>query len=178
MYFILQIYFYTESGTPYEVVVVAFTSAGKGMEAYSHVFFSNEETPKHSPKNVKIERSGTSASVSWDPLNLFEARGFPVYTITLEPSTTDSRVTRQSNDGVIRVTTNETSVVIGGLDPKVIYNVYVAVKTSAGDIPPPEPSSYCASHNTVHIIILVGSHSPVLSFHFNSSCHVSQLPKH
>jgi len=119
------------------VIVAAFTSAGRGKETYRYVFFSEEQTPIRAPENVKLERSGTSVSVSWDPLSLFEARGFPVYTITLVPSSGNSRVTRQSNDGTIRVTTNESYIVVGGLDPKVEYEVTVAVGTGAGDLPLP-----------------------------------------
>ena len=112
--------------------MVAFTSVGKGVENYGYTFFTEEEAPVRSPENVRIERSGTSVSVSWDPLSLFEARGFPTYTVTLVPSSSDDRVTRQSNDGVIRVTTNESNLVVGGLDPKVEYDVTVAVGTGAG----------------------------------------------
>ena len=123
-----------DPGIPYEVRVVASTSAGKGEENYGYTFFTEQQAPVRSPENVKIERSGTSVSVSWEPLSLFEARGFPVYTVTLVPSSSDNRVTRQSNDGVIRVTTNESNIVVGGLDPKVEYGVTVAVGTGAGEM--------------------------------------------
>ena len=116
------------------MVVVAFTSAGRGVETYGYVFFSEELTPLKLLENVKLERSGTSLNISWNPLSLFEARGFPVYTVTLETSSSDNRVTRQSNDGVIRVTTNESNIIVGGLDPKVEYGVTVAVGTGAGEM--------------------------------------------
>ena len=122
-----------DPGMPYEVTVVAFTNAGKGVENYGHTFFTEEEAPIRSPNNVVFERSGTSVSISWEPLSLFEARGFPVYIVTLTPSSSDNHVTRQSNDGVIRVTTNESNIVVGGLDPKVEYNFTVAVVTGAGE---------------------------------------------
>ena len=82
------------------------------------------------------KRSGTTVSVSWDPLSLFEARGFPVYTVTLIPvSLVGSRTIRQSNDDeIISVTTNETDIVIEGLDPDVEYSLTVAVGTSSGEI--------------------------------------------
>jgi len=126
--------YHLDPGLPYEVTVVAFTSAGKGEENYGYTFFTEQKAPLHSPENVKIERSGTSVSVSWDPLSLFEARGFPVYTVTLTPSSGNGRATRQSNNGVIRVTTNESNIVVGGLDPKVEYGVTVAVGTGAGEM--------------------------------------------
>ena len=125
---------YLEPGIPYEVKVVAFSSGEKGAENNEYTFFTEEETPVQIPENIKIKRSGTSVSVSWEPLTLFEARGFPTYTITLVTSTSDDRVARQSSDGVIRVTTNESNIVVGGLDPKVEYDVTVAVGTGAGEM--------------------------------------------
>ena len=111
---------------------MATTRAGKGVGSYWYTFFSEELTPLKAPENVVFERSGTSVSVSWELLTLFEARGFPTYAVTLVPSTSDDRVTRQSSDGVIRVTTNESNIVVGGLDPKVEYDVTVAVQTAGG----------------------------------------------
>ena len=123
---------FVDPGIPYRVKVVATTRAGKGEGNYWYTFFSEELTPLKAPENVVFERSGTSVSVSWELLTLFEARGFPTYTITLVPSTSDDRVTRQSSDGVIRVTTNESNIVVGGLDPKMEYDVTVAVQTAGG----------------------------------------------
>ena len=111
---------------------MATTRAGKGVGSYWYTFFSEELTPLKAPENIVFERSGTSVSVSWELLTLFEARGFPTYTITLVPSTGDDRVTRQSSDGVIRVTTNESNIVVGGLDTKMKYDVTVAVQTAGG----------------------------------------------
>ena len=111
--------------------MVAFTSAGRGTENKPTDFYSQEDIPLHPLGNVEVERSGTSVRVAWESVSLFDARGFPVYIVTLIPSSSNGRVTRQSNDGVIRVTTNETSVVIGGLNPAVEYDVTVAVRTSA-----------------------------------------------
>ena len=112
---------------------MAFTSTGRGVESYSRTFFTKELTPVKPPENVIYDRSGTTISVSWDPLSLMEARGFPFYTVTLIPlSLVGSRTTRQSGDGIISVTTNETDVVIEDLDPDVEYSLTVAVETSAG----------------------------------------------
>ena len=62
--------------------------------------------------------------------------------MTLLSSSSNSWATRQSNDGVIRVTTNESNIVVGrpasnmleivgGLDLKVEYEVTLAVQTAA-----------------------------------------------
>ena len=115
----------TDAGVPYQVTLVAFTSAGRGIESYPYTFFTQELAPQKSPENVKYERSGTIISVSWDPLSLIEARGFPVYTVTLTPS---------NNDGIISVTTNETDVVIEDLDPNVGYSLTLVVETSSGNV--------------------------------------------
>ena len=122
------------AGTPYQVIVIAFTSAGRGEENDPQIFFTQELSPNKAPENVKYERSGTTITVSWDPHSLMEARGFPFYTVTLRPlSLVGSRTARQSdNNGTISVTTNETDVVIEDLDPDVEYSLIVAVETSAG----------------------------------------------
>ena len=117
---------------------MAFTSSGRGVESYSRTFFTEELIPVKPPENVKYERSGTTVTVSWDRLSLIEARGFPIYTVTMTPYSlvgSSSRATRQSNDdGIVSVTTNETDVVIEDVDPNEEYSLTVAVGTSAGDI--------------------------------------------
>ena len=123
---------YTVAGTPYTVIVVAFTNAGRGEENDPYTFFSHEEPPERPPDDVEFERNDTTISVTWTPLSLFEARGFPVYTVTLTPIFT--RAKRQSNmDGMIMVKTNKTNVVIDGLDPNVEYSLTIAVETSSGE---------------------------------------------
>ena len=126
----------TGAGIPYKVTVVAFTIAGRGVKNNSHIFFTEELIPNTSPENVMQERNGTTIHVSWDPLSLSEARGFPTYTVTLIPlSLVDNRATGQVNDdGVISVTTNESNIVIDGLDPAVEYSLTVSVGTNSGEI--------------------------------------------
>ena len=115
---------------------MAFTSAGRGVESYPYIFFTEELIPNRSPENVMYERSGTTVNVSWDPVSLFEARGFPIYTITLIPLlVAGNRATRQSNDdGIISVTTNETDITIKGLDPDLEYSLTISVGTSSGEV--------------------------------------------
>jgi len=60
-------------------VVVAYTSVGKGAENEPTVFFSEELTPTKPPDNVELKQlSSTSFNVTWTPLTLFEAKGFPI----------------------------------------------------------------------------------------------------
>ena len=128
-------YAITDPGIPYQVQLVASTNAGRGIESNPHVFFTKELIPVKPPENITViyEKDGATIAVSWDPVSLFEARGFPTYTVTLTPiSSVSSRTTRQSNgDGVI---TNETDVVIENLDPDAEYSLTVAVETSAGRV--------------------------------------------
>ena len=127
---------FTDPGTPYTVVVVAFTSAGRGEENDPYTFFSHEEPPQRAPENITYNITDTTISITWEPLDLFEARGFPVYTVTLTP--VFERRKRESNiDGVITVTTNESHVVIEGLDPYAEYSLTIAVGTSSGEVMTP-----------------------------------------
>ena len=79
-------------GVPYEVVVVAFTSVGKGAESDYITFFSKELQPTKSPENVNFKQlNSTSLGVTWMPLTLFEARGFPEYRVVLMVAGNDHR---------------------------------------------------------------------------------------
>ena len=114
------------------MVVVAFNSGGRGAENQPQTFFSQELTPTDPPQNVMFDRSGGYIHISWDALTLNEARGFPVYTVTLTPSTDNDG--QQITDGVIVVNTTESSIVVGGLDVNIEYMLTVAVGTTAGQI--------------------------------------------
>jgi len=64
--------------------VVAFTSAGRGAVNDYVIFFSKELDPLTPPDNVTVVRlKHTSINVSWISLSIFEARGFPWYTVFL-----------------------------------------------------------------------------------------------
>ena len=119
-------------GVPYEVIVVAFNGGGSGAENLPQIFFSQESAPMKSPQNVMFDRSGAYVNVSWDALTLSEARGFPVYTVTLTPF--DSSDGEQITNEVITVNTTQSSIVVGGLDVNVEYMLTVAVGTTAGQV--------------------------------------------
>ena len=53
----------TDAGIPYQVTVVAFTSAGRGIESYPEIFFTNELGPIRAPENVKYERFGMTICI-------------------------------------------------------------------------------------------------------------------
>ena len=107
--------------------VVAFTSVGIGVLGEYVVFFSEELAPTKPPENVKVNYiSTTSIKVTWMPLSLFEAQGFPRYKVTLLPAI-ENRRKRQSNS--ISVTTTNNFVVFNNLDRSAKYSVEVGVTT-------------------------------------------------
>ena len=114
------------------MIVVAFNSAGRGAENLPQTFFSQESVPTKSPQNVMFDRSGKYVDISWDVLTLSEARGFPVYTVTLTPSVSSDG--EQITDEVITVNTTQSSIVVRGLDVNVEYMLTVAVGTTAGQV--------------------------------------------
>ena len=117
----------TASGVPYEVLVVAFTSVGKGAENDYIIFFSEELTPTKSPENVVFNQlNSTALNITWTPLTLFEARGFPEYRVVLTTDT-DSRRKRQSNS-VSTITTNSFAI-FTDLNENTDYSVVVGVRT-------------------------------------------------
>ena len=84
-------------------MVVAYTSAGKGEENDDRFgpFFTEELPPLQSIDADSVnssQLSATSVNVTWTPLSLFEARGFPEYVITLTLS--GGRKKRQSPQNI------------------------------------------------------------------------------
>ena len=111
---------------------MAFTSVGMGALNDYVVFFSQELIPTKAPENIKaIYISDTSINVTWTPLSLFEAQGFPQYIVNVLPAT-ESRQRRQSNS--ISVTTTNSYAVFEDLDSSAKYTVEVGVTTSGTDI--------------------------------------------
>ena len=91
------------------MVVVAFTSAGKGAENDYIIFFSEELAPTKSPENVVFQQiNSTALNITWMKLTLFEAQGFPEYRVVLATDTSSCRK-RQSNSVSI-ITTNSFAV--------------------------------------------------------------------
>ena len=88
--------------------------------------------PTAQVSDVKVERvnNNRAALVSWTPLTLHQARGFPVYFVTYQPSSQVGRVARASNT----VNTTNSSVVIDNLDPTTEYTISVDVGTAEGKL--------------------------------------------
>ena len=116
----------TAPGVPYEVVVVAFTSVGKGAENDYIIFFSEELTTTKSPENVVFKQlNSTALNITWTPLTLFEARGFPEYRVVLTIDN-NSRRKRQSNS--VSIITTNSFAIFTDLNENTDYSVVVGVK--------------------------------------------------
>ena len=115
-----------EPGVPYKVRVTAFTSAGRGKEnILSEITFTKELPPKATVTNITIKwTSATSVNISWAPLTLHQARGFPLYMVNI---TTKGSVVKN-------LTTNQTSVKINELNRNTVYFVTVKPLTRGGDL--------------------------------------------
>ena len=120
-------FYSTAPGVPYEMVVVAFTSAGKGTENDYITFFIEELTPTKSPENVMFQQINlTALNITWTPLTLFEAQGFPEYRVVLVTDTSSRR--KRQSDSVSIITTNSFAVFID-LNENADYSVVVGVRT-------------------------------------------------
>jgi len=124
------------------VVVVAFTSVGKGEEDDDKIFFTEELLPTKPPGDVDFKQlSSFSFNISWTPLTLFEARGFPIYRAILVPVEPDinSRRRRQSNPNNKNIITNDNYAVFTDLRENTDYSVVVGVTTGNNSFIEGEP---------------------------------------
>ena len=110
------------------------------MEGTFVVFFSKELSPVKTPDDIKFTRlSPTSINVTWSPLSLFEAQGFPIYRVTLIPTSTEFRSKRQSGSSIL-ITENHFAV-FTNLNSDQEYSLTVGVTTDASsDFTTSQPS--------------------------------------
>ena len=142
---------YTAPGTPYQVRVVAYNSAGRGVLGDNKIFFSEELTPTKAPENIQATQlNATSVNITWTQLTLFEAQGFPQYIVSLSPLTTNTegRRRRQANPTII---TPNSFAVFTQLDAD--YSVSVSVTTGGRSVSvmssPPINSKFLLLNSTV-----------------------------
>ena len=102
---------------------------------------SAHPAPTAQVSNVKVKwvNNNIAALVSWTPLTLHQARGFPVYFVTYQPSSQVGRVAR----AVSTVNTTDSSVLIGNLDSTTEYNFTVDVGTAGGEVQGTLPAGQC-----------------------------------
>ena len=107
---------------------MAFTSAGKGLENEYTVFFTKEFAPTKSPENVAFKQlNSTALNITWTPLTLFEARGFPEYRVVLTTVDTNSKRKRQSNS--FQIITNNSFAIFTNLNENTVYSTIIGVTT-------------------------------------------------
>lgn len=95
------------------------------------VFFSKELSPHKPPEDIKIVRlSPTTINVTWTPLSLFEAQGFPIYRVTLVYA--GSRSKRQANSNT--VITRSSFTLFTNLRSNQEYSLTVGVATNALEV--------------------------------------------
>ena len=113
--------------------VTAFSYEQMGLQSDFVIFFSKELSPLKTPDDIKIVRlSQTSINVTWTPLSLFEAQGFPIYRVTLTPPTsTEVRSKRQSSSIVI--TTQNSFAVFTNLNSSQEYSLTLGVATNGSN---------------------------------------------
>ena len=90
-------------------------------------FFSQELEPTKSPEDVDFDWSRTSLNVSWTPLTLFEARGFPVYRVSLVLRSNSRRKIQATIPDPV-ITTNSFAV-FPNLSENTQYDAAVGVST-------------------------------------------------
>jgi len=116
----------TVPGIPYQAGVVAFNRAGRGSFNEFMVFFSQELIPNKAPDDLSFNRwSPAIVNITWTPLTLFEARGFPEYRVNLIISSTGSPISS--------VVTNNSFAAFNNLGSNEVYTVAVGVKTGASN---------------------------------------------
>lgn len=156
---------FLEPGIPYQVTVVAFTSAGRGALNDYIVFFSEELIPRRFPADINYTRvNQISINVTWAPLSLFEAQGFPLYQVVLSQSS------RNSGTSSATITTNNTFAIFN-VTADQQYSLVVGVTTgndrSAFVYSNPITGTYVAIIVNVHILIHISA--IVINYHITVS---------
>ena len=85
-------------------------------------------TAQVSNVTMKRIRNNRAALVSWTPLTLHQARGFPVYFVTYQPISDVQMMPVSSTT----LNSTNSSVVISGLDLRTAYTISVDVGTGGG----------------------------------------------
>lgn len=126
---------YVAPGIPYQVTVVAFTNAGMGELDDYLVFFTQELSPLHQKTDFNIKQlNSTSINVTWTPLSLFDAQGFPQYHVVLTPNSC-------SEDQSLVIVTNNSFVVLTNVETSK-YSINLGVATAASKISSNHGSRY------------------------------------
>ena len=113
-------------GIPYQVTVVAFTIAGRGALNDYIVFFSEELMPERFSSNISYTQLNKAIiNVTWTPMSLSEAQGFPLYQVILSEPSTNGGAT------VDVVVTNSSFAIFANLSIDQQYSLVVGVSTGS-----------------------------------------------
>ena len=111
------------------------------MTRFISLYIYTDVAPKIPVNEESVETTwfGNSLRISWEPLTLHEARGFPVYYIYL--STSSGPVKREVEP---TANTTDSRIIIDGLDSTKSYTVTIGVATGGGQYigTPSESSMY------------------------------------
>ena len=133
---------YTDPGVPYRVSVTAYTSVGPGPEnILNEIIFTRELSPEQTVTNITIKWiNTTTVNISWIPLGMHQARGFPSYRVII------------ISEGTLSAhrTTTDSSVLIGGLDGNSVYTFIIQPLTEGGPGVWSEPGN--PKHNCPNIL--------------------------
>ena len=111
--------------------VVAYNGAGRGVLGDYVIFFREELTPSKTPENIQIiQLNTTSLNITWTPLTLHEAQGFPEYIVTLIVSSTTRQQRRQSDR--FTLTTNNSFALFINLKSGSSASLIIGVSTGNG----------------------------------------------
>ena len=135
----------------------------------SHNVPSSPTAPQNAPHYVMVERlNGTAMNVSFTRLSIVEAQGLSVaYTVRYFPQISGGK--RQAPSQSMEVPDGQSHLVVGGLDPKTVYDVEVVVSANGEDatsdrvsapVPPGTRVSVHLAHMPLHIhlhLVLVSS---------------------
>ena len=91
--------------------------------------------PNKKPANVEVIRDPDEATVlvvTWESLNIIEARGFITYKVVATPTSDEGA------DEIVlsNISNHESGVTLTGADPAVTYKVRVFTQTSSGELGP------------------------------------------
>lgn len=110
--------------------MVAYNRAGIGAASDNVVFFSQQLVPTKVPGNIQsTQLNASSVNITWTPLTLFEARGFPQYVVTLFVPSAVRQQRRQTNH--FTVTTNNSFAVFTNLKSG-SFQLLIGVSTGNG----------------------------------------------
>ena len=120
--------------------------------------FCVSAAPLIAPENVKIDRNGTTMTVSWTPLTLVESRGIVDFYQVFFSNESSQRKQQNGNtcsSSPCEVPGDSNSVVITGLDSSVDYSVSVSAVNDVDEGPTSDP----VTAEGEYMLLIVATHT-------------------